>query len=37
MKIFADDVTIYYQVHYANDGKAFQHDLDLVFTWCLLF
>ena len=34
MKIFADDVAIYCPVHSADDCKAFQHDLDLVSTWC---
>ena len=33
-KIFADDVAMYCPVHSANDCKAFQHDLDLVSTWC---
>ena len=34
MKIFADDVAMYCSVHTSNDCKAFQHDLDLVSTWC---
>ena len=34
MKIFADDVAMYCLVLSPNDSRAFQHDLDLVSTWC---
>ena len=34
MKIFADDVAMYYPVNSASDCKAFQHDLDLNSAWC---
>ena len=34
MKIFADDVAMYCSVQSPNDSRAFQHDLDLVTTWC---
>ena len=34
MKIFADDVAMYCPVHSGDDCKAFQHDLNLVSTWC---
>ena len=34
MKIFADDVAIYCSVQSPIDCRAFQHDLDLVFTGC---
>ena len=33
-KIFADNVAMYCSVQSPNDSRAFQHDLDLVSTWC---
>ena len=34
MKIFADDVAMYCSVQSPNDSRAFQHDFELVSTWC---
>ena len=34
MKIFADNVAMYHSVDSPNDCRVFQHDLNLVSTWC---